>query len=36
VTRDDYECVMKSQSLGELVGKRCRIPIQSGNGPSAP
>lgn len=36
VTRDDYECVMKSQSLGELIGKRCRIPIQSGNEPPAP
>jgi hypothetical protein len=36
VTRDDYECVMKSQSLGELLGKRCRIPIESRNEPPAP
>ncbi len=36
VTREDYECVMKSQSLGELLGKRCRLPIPSGSEPSAP
>lgn len=36
VTREDYECVMKSQSLGELLGKRCRIPIPPGSEPSAP